>query len=249
MTEEEKLLLARAEDTVRLSEARSCPKFLGFLDETQAARVAEFAVARHVRFTMYGGFPDAERVFFGVCPPWAEELCQSDFPITPLTLRFRKGLMLSHRDVLGALMGLKLKRESVGDILVEDGRAVVFLQRELAEFVCQELRKVGSAGVSVTLEVDLPLPQAHQLQDCSVTISSPRLDAVVAAVAATGRSEASELIEAGLVALNAIPCTKATKAVSAGDILKIRGKGKFILTSLCDKTKKQRIVLKYKKYI
>lgn len=245
---DEKLLFARAEDAIRICENSGTPKFFGFLDESSAALVHSFVSSRTSDHLLFGGFDDAERVMLGVFPDWCGECREDYFPISALTLSFRKGENLSHRDFLGSIMGLRIKREAVGDILCEDGRAVIFALKEAAALIKNELVKVGRTGVTVSDGFALPLPGAHKLTECSATVPSARLDACIAAISGTGRSEAVRLIESGMVTVNSFVCEKCTRAVSAGDVIKIRGKGKYIMDSLCDFTKKQRIILKYKKY-
>lgn len=248
MPTDEKLLLARVEDAVRLCDVNSSPKFIGFLDETSAQLA--FARAKNLggRALLYGGAQDLQRTYLGVFPDWCERL-EDFFPITPITARFPKAYSLSHRDFLGSLMGLKIKREAVGDILIEEGRAVIFLSDDIADFVLGELDKVGRVGVSLVKGIELPLPGSFELKDFSSTISSPRLDSVVSALINSGRSSAAELIENGFVSINAVVCEKVTKQVLSKDIIRIRGKGKFIIDSLSELTKKKRIILKYKKYV
>ncbi len=247
--EEQKLLLARADDAVRLCDLDGRPKFIGFLDEASAAFLRDYMKKKHADYLFYGGYPEAERVFFAALPDWCADPQEEYFPITPLTFTYRKGSGLSHRDFLGSLMALQLRREAIGDILIEDGRAVAFLSRETAPLVLSELRKVGSVGVSVSKGAMEPLPSAHRMESFSTTISSPRLDAVVAALAKTGRGEAARLIESGLVSIDALVCEKTTRTVFAGTVIKIRGKGKFKLSSLDDRTKKQRLILRYEQYV
>lgn len=248
MTAEEKLLIARVDDAVRLCENSNMPKFVGFLDETMGAVSLARAKSLGADALLYGGAQDRERAYLGVFPDWCEDR-ELLFPITPVTAAYSTRFSLSHRDFLGALMGLRIKRESVGDILIDQGRAVIFLSKDIVEFVVNDLKKVGSVGVSLKMGYDAPLPVAYRLEEFSSTVSSPRLDAVVGAVAGISRNAAADLIAGGLVQVNSLPAEKSTRQITSGDVIKIRGKGKFIIDSASDRTKKQRIILKYKKYV
>ena len=243
---ETELLIARISDTAEICERTNKPKFLGFLSLEQTVLAQRFLEKRNVSYRFFGGFQDAQRVFLGCFPDWAEDF---SFPITAITFSFRKNDILSHRNFLGSLMALGLKRESVGDILVEDGRAVVFLATEIKDFVLNEISKIGRTGVTLSEGYSLPLPKTNKLIEATDTIASNRLDCVVSGVASVSRGVANELIEQGLVSVNSIVCQKNTKLVMPGDILTVRGKGKFTICSLSGKTKKQRTVLVYKKYI
>lgn len=233
---------------MRLCARDSRPRFLGFLDEASAAAVYAYAKNLHAQVVLYGGFDDAERLMPGILPDWCDQPLAL-FPIQPLTVTFSKSVALSHRDFLGALMALRIKRETIGDILVESGRAVLFVTDEIAGFILQELKKVGSTGVTVTEGYTDPLPATHSLADFSSTVPSLRLDAVVSALCNQSRGTAAELIKRGMVSVNALVCEKGTRQICSGDVIKIRGKGKFIIADTDDLTRKQRIILKYKKYV
>lgn len=240
------LLDKRIFDTADICLKANKPKFLGFLSAEEAVLAQKILKGIKVEYCFFGGYEDADRVMLGCFPEWDEE---RKFPIIPLTVTFRKSDSLTHRDFLGSLMGLGLKRETVGDILIEEGRGVIFLTDETAGYVISQLEKIGRVGVEIKKGFSLPLPQASRLQDFSETIPSSRLDAVVSAVAKLSRSDAAEKIEAGLVAVNSVVCEKVTKSVFAGDIISIRSKGKYVIDSLEDKTRKGRFILKFKKYV
>ncbi len=243
---ETELLIARISDTAEICERTNKPKFFGFLSPEQTVLAQKFLENRNVSYRFFGGFEGAQRVLLGCFPDWAEDF---SFPITAITFTFRKTDILSHRDFLGSLMALGLKREAVGDILVENGRAVVFLTNEIKDFVLSEVSKIGRTGVTLSEGYLLPLPETNKLIEVTDTVASNRLDCVVSSVASVSRGVANELIEQGLVSVNSVVCQKSTKLVSEGDILTVRGKGKFTVCSLSGKTKKQRTVLVFKKYI
>ncbi len=193
----------------------------------------------------YGGEHDAQRVILCCMPDWMDSV---NFPITALTFTFRSIDDLRHRDFLGSLMGLGLKRETIGDILIEKGRAVVFVKDDIAEYILKNVSKVGRIGVTVKTGYYLPLPTVEELKENTVTVSSCRLDCIVSACASCSRNTANEMIESGLVSINSVICQKTVKQVINGDILSIRHRGKFKIISADEKSKKDRIILKYKSY-
>lgn len=243
---ESEIFEARIHDTADICERTSRPKFLGFLSREEAVLAGKIIEKRNVRHRFFGGYEDAERLVLGCFPEWDEE---QNFPIVAVTFAFRKEDKLSHRDFLGSLMGLGLTRESVGDILVEEGRAVAFLLEDISEFVFSQIEKVGRTGVAVTKGFVLPLPQKSEVSESNCTVASERLDCVVAALCNLSRNTAAEKIAEGLVSVNSVITEKTTKTVTSGDAVTVRGKGKFIIDSIDGKTRKNRIVLKYKKYV
>lgn len=240
------LLRARILDTVALCEKTFSAKFLGFLSEEEVSFAESVLKNKKVKYSFYGGYKDATRRYLAC---FCDYLNEDDFPVTQVNFTFRKSETLTHRDVLGALMGLGLKREKVGDILIEEGRAVCFVSLDVADYVVSQIEKIGRTGVKSQIGFTNSLPKGAKLENFSQTVASSRIDAVVAALANTSRNLSLEKIAAGLVSLNSQEVSKPTKSVAAGDVVTIRGKGKFFIESISDITKKNRIVLKYKKYV
>lgn len=242
---ESEIFIARISDTYDISQKTSKPKFFGFLSREQAALAQKLLENRNAKYRLFGGYDDGERVMLGCLPDWCVE---AEFPITAVTFTYREVDELRHRDFLGALMALGITRESVGDILVEKGRTVAFFKDEVVPFVLSNVDKIGRVGVTVNIGFSSPLPQGDTLALLSATVSSLRLDCVVSAVANLSRGKANELIEEGLVSVNSVVCEKSTKQIASGDALTVRGKGKFIISNTCQKTRKDKTVLEFKKY-
>lgn len=240
------LLSGRIADTANICERTQRPKFLGFLSKEESVLVERLLKNRNVNFTLFGGYPDAERVMLGCFPDWDEECL---FPIAAVTFTYRSADLLTHRDFLGSLMALGLTRESVGDILVEEGRAVAFVTEEVGSYIINEISKIGKTGVTAKSGFDSPLPPKAKLSEFASTVASERLDCVVAAICNISRGGALQKINDGLVSVNSAVIEKSTKTVADGDVISVKGKGKFIIESVTDRTRKSRIVLKYKKYV
>lgn len=242
------LISPRIKDALRLCRTSSMPRFVGFLRPAEAAEAENIAKKEGCNFEFFGGYEGAERTFFCAYPDWCED--RSTFsPVEAVTFSYRKQDSLTHRDFLGALMSLGITRESVGDILIEESRAVVFLSKEIVPFVLDGIKKVANVGVTLTKGATKPLPQMGQTKEIADTVASLRLDCVVASLLNCSRSQATDLISQGLVYLNSIATEKPVKTVASGDIITVRGKGKFEISSVADRTKKDRIVLKAEKYV
>ena len=244
---ENSLLIDRARDAISIADKTCAPHFIGFLTADEKAGLFREFQNEHISF--FGGYEDAERCFFAALPDWCEKDNFSVFPITPLTVSFKEEYPLTHRDFLGTLMSLGIKRECVGDILVGKGKAVVFLSRDIAQFVKLNLAKVGGVGVTLEEGVNGNLPGHSTLCEFSDTVASLRLDCVVAALASVSRNTACEMIESSLVLVNSLLCEKITKTVCENDKITVRGKGKFIIGDVSSQSKKGRIILNYKKYV
>lgn len=237
---------ARVLDTARLCYQSGVPRFLGFLSPAEAALAVKALAGENVSYCFFGGFDGAERTMLGCLPDWCEN---PEFPITAVTFCFRKQDFVSHRDVLGTLMGLGIVREAVGDILVEPGRAVAFVKNDIAEFVVSQTEKIGRVGVSAAKGFSEPLPAAGELTVCRETVASLRLDCVVSALCKISRTKAAELISDGMVSVNSISVSKAVYSISSGDRVTVRSKGRFTVISADGVSRKGRIILEYGKFI
>ena len=240
-----KLLPARIDDLKQLCDKSNFPKFIGFLTADELAIcLNQFKCGD--RYIYFGGYDGAERVILGVLPDWCDE---PDFPIKAITFTYRACDKLTHRDFLGALMALGVNRETIGDILVGEGRTVAFVLDDISKFVFNGISKIGNVGVTLTEGFCEPLPQGSKKQTFAVTVASTRLDCVVAAICGISRKEANEKIVDGYVSVNLATAAKTTVNIKANDKITVRKKGKFEIVACNEHSKKGRIILKYDKYI
>ena len=169
-------------------------------------------------------------------------------------IRAQAGAQLpAHKDYLGSLMGLELRREALGDIVLpadQPGTAYVFALEPAAQLICRELYQAGHTELTTTLlePDDVPQFPAAQREIRSATVSSLRLDAVLSAMLRCSRGQASELIAAGRVEINHLPADKPHAVVYEGDVFTVRGRGRFSLTALPGKSKKDRLIIEFFQY-
>lgn len=251
-TAEERQLLSHALDLLQAADARSVPTQTAFLSPAERGLLLELldAVggAKHVFF---GGYPEAERVRCAFLPQWQEP---EDVDPGELTAAVRATWYaahpLTHRDFLGTLMGLVVKREAIGDILVSPGSCDILLLPELAPFAAENLTHAGREKLRVApVELDclhFPQPEMKVLHD---TVPSLRLDAVDAAGFSASRRAAAEAIAAGKVAVNWRIVTKTDCPVAEGDRLSWRGQGKCRLAAVGNLSRKGRFTVTLERYL
>ncbi len=247
---DEKLLLKKTEDLFRLCDKYSTARFSDFLDGGELAVIEDKAVIPFGYNVMFfGGFSDAEKKIMGVFPEW-EEPSPDAFPITCLKLCGGFTKKLTHRDYLGTVMGLGITPQKLGDIVVFDDFAYVFLQNDVGEYVKDNLHKIGNQGVKVEKITDFfNIAIERKYKTIGTVCASSRLDAVVGAAANISRSQSASLINGGKVKLNHRPTEETTKPVKEGDLLSIRGYGRFLVHSFDGETRKQRLHITLKQYI
>ena len=237
-SDKDKLFVSKLDDAVYLSQKRQKPYFFSFLSEAEQALAEQYLESIGFdSFGFYGGYENSERKV--LCLDYYND--DPVYPISAMEFKFRQADKLTHRDFLGALMSLGIERETVGDILVEDGRCVVFVKTEIADYIKSQISKIGRAGVRVSDADVSSLPKGRGEEEKSVIVSSLRLDNIVAAISGASREKTKNLILSGNVTLNFFECTNIRKSVCEGDVLTVRGKGKFKINGVMGETKKHRI--------
>lgn len=240
------LLLRKLEDGIR--QARGRPVFLGFLDEGQQAGLAEaLSRRREAGWCFWGGHEEAERAMLGLFPDYMDP-GPGAFPIEAVTFTYRKEDKPGHRDFLGAMMGLGVERGVIGDILIGQGRCVAFVKEELAGYFAEGLTKIGRVGVKALVGAQEPLPGGHTFTEIRGAAASARLDCLTAIAARTSREKAGNMVAMGLVQLNHRETLSPSARVAEGDILSIRGQGKFIIDRLGPLTRSGRLSVQCRKY-
>lgn len=208
-----------------------------------------------------GGYAAAERARIFFLPPYLLDLdeatladCLADTAeecLIPLEIQGSGFRELHHKDYLGAVLNLGIERDAIGDLCVTDTHtAVLFCDRVMEKFLCENLTRVANDAVRlsrITLAPDFD--GGRKYQQISDTVASPRADGVVAALANLSREKAQTMFREGLVEIDYEPAQKTDQVIEAGCVIVIRGKGKFIIRSLGEQTKKGRIRLLADKYL
>lgn len=242
--EEEKLLVARILDGARLCEKRNCPVYTDFLSPTQQIVAVKTAkTVASVDFRLWGGYENAERKMGVFIPKWYEEV---GFPITVLALRTR-GEYPVHPEILGALTGLGIRREKIGDILASAQPPMVICQEEIAPFLKENFNKAGrKAFRAEECEIET-IPEAEH-ETKTFTVPSLRLDCIVGEGFSMARTKASDLIKKGGVCLNWEETLSPSASVAQGDTVSLRGYGRLIVDEIGGTSRKDRIFVTVKRY-
>ena len=251
---EDRLTLAHVLDKREQARSRNIPAATDFLtpvQRTAAEDILRQAGASPADYLAFGGYDGAERQILLFLPDWLEpEDAGDQLPLRYLRASYRPEYSLTHRDLLGSLMGLGIVREKVGDILVTPDGADLVVLDSVAEFLMQSWDTAGRARLTVT-EIGpevLHIPKL-QVQEIRDTVATVRLDAVASTGFRLSRGKAAALIESGKVQVNWRECVKPDKPLSAGDTVTARGLGKFRLKEVGVPTKKGRIPIVVERYV
>lgn len=201
-----------------------------------------------LRYSFYGGYEDAERTVVIFLPDYAK--LEEHNPLALLRITQDGYKELSHRDYLGSLIGLGIKREMIGDILVRKDGADVIITKDIGNFLLYNYGKAGRVYLNVEIlpMEDIIIPEAR-FEEKKDTVASMRLDNVIASAFSLSRGRAAEAINSGIVFLNGLQCEKTDRLVKEGDKLVLRGKGKAKLKTVGGTTRKDRIFIVIEKYL
>nr|WP_297175422.1 YlmH/Sll1252 family protein [uncultured Agathobaculum sp.] len=252
-SDSERLLLAGLLDKEQVCTQRGYLTHTKFLDLNERAKCAEAVrlcgASGHALF--WGGYEDAERGVYLFYPDYLDEDgARASAPLALLRAHKHPGDKLTHRDYLGALMGLQIDRSVVGDILVHEAGADILVLEEMADFILLHFERAGRKHISLTREALANIKAAAcERKEGSGSVASPRLDSIAALIFGLPRREAQERIEKGLVFLNHIPCLRPERQVSEGDRLTVRGAGRAQVESLGGTSRKGRIFVRYIKTV
>lgn len=276
LSQEERLLVSRATElSERPSDTAVASSFLTPREQRLVFEALEKAGRAEGAF-FWGGYVGAVRRKAVFLPQWIldGEICRHplfseererfflsllegfglhsliDDLIFPLKLSGSGYAQLSHRDWLGSLMALGIKRNVMGDIITSDACATVFFENVAANYVLLEMKSAGRDRIRCErCAADADFCAVQKFEHISTTVASPRLDGVLKALLKISRVQAAELVSKGSCEINYFEECEPDTPVLAGDILSVRGFGKYIIDKAEDETRKGRIRVLARKYL
>ena len=250
---EERMALARVLDQLDRCQNRSIPCATQFLSPAQrAAAEPLIAASGHPKHLFHGGYEGAERTVCVFLPDWQEaEDWDAEEELAAIACAYPPtGAGLTHRDLLGGLMGTGLTREKVGDILMGEASAQIVCLRAAAPIILAQFDQAGRYRLKLR---EIPLsalaPAPAEVKVIHDTVAALRLDAVLASGFSLARGKAADAVTGGRVALNHRECLKPDRPVAQGDVLTCRGLGKCVLKSVGGQSRKGRIIIELERYL
>ena len=230
------------------SEKTGTWQYSAFLSPAEQQSLLCCPEAKRYAFFLTGGHEAAERKILAAGRE--DEAGPADPPIsvisvTPKNMKYAEEL--SHRDYLGAILGLGIDRSLVGDILIRDRQAWFFCLSSAADMFSSLTQVRRTAVVVQAVSSDVP-ELAPQYIPLRLNIASERLDAVTAAFTGLSRGTAEKLFAAEKVFVNGMTMTNRDARLKPGDILSVRGFGKAVYDGVERETKKNRLWISLRKY-
>ena len=241
-------LIKRIEELSLRAESRNIFTFTDFLSPPVIENIKRLPQCKNAVF--FGGSEVSERKIarFGD----EEELGYSEsFPVKLLKIKPKGEKFsgeLTHRDFLGAVLSLGIEKDKTGDIFVKNNTAYVFVNETVADFIIKELSSVGREAVSVSEEQTLPEEFYPEIIKKTVNVSSLRLDAIISRLYNLPRESAVELIKNGKIFVNGVLLQKTFYEPKEGDVIAVRGFGKFVFESVTGTSSKGRLFVSVSVY-
>lgn len=250
--EERELTESRIRELSALCYQRDILKHSGFLSLAEQAVYHRVKRELPMEALVAGGHAEADRCLLLFLPSYmdgetAEREVISCVEIRAANERFADAL--THRDYLGALMNLGIRRDQLGDILTDGTNAYLFCLSDIAGYIAEELLRVRHTSVRCALCAPEDCEIEPRFEELRVNVASERLDAVIAALYQLSRGAASALIGAEAVFVDGRSVTQSGSILKDGVRVSVRGHGKFIYEGLENTTRKGRLYVRVRKYV
>lgn len=258
MQKEEQLLEKHFIDLSRQAYHRNIITYSDFLNLNEQNILHSIPKDRlYTGVIVFGGYDFAERQMAAFIPDALSlrdikdlDIFRSEISllhISPLNKKYSEAL--SHRDYLGAILNLGIERGMIGDILITDSEAIVFVKMQMQEFLTENITRIRHTSVLVTIDELTDFHYSPRYEEIKGTVASVRLDSLLSVAFSSSRSKLSGLIEGGKVFVNGRLITSNAYQVKEHDIISVRGMGKFEFIETLAFTKKKRIYVLIHKYV
>ena len=249
--EDLKIKMYHIVDLCNLVSKKHIPKNTDFLNPFEVKTAVSIINSEpDLKYIVDGGYPGCERAIIHIFPYYC------DMDSVGAGLRFLeiknndKFGSANHRDYMGALLSLGIRREKIGDILVHENYCQIVVDEEICDFLLYNFKKVKKSNVDVR-EIHRELVEIPQqnYKESSVSVSSLRIDSVVASAYNLSRSESIKLVNSELIQLNYEKITQPSFQVEENSVVSVRGYGKFLIKELGGISKKGKFRLSISKYL
>lgn len=251
MNKEENMLQKRLIELSRIAYNRGIVTFSDFLNLNELNILHTTPKDMFLsQYKTYGGYDLSERQMAAFLPDalyYDYEYPVRIIEIRPQNKKFAEEL--THRDYLGAVMNLGIERCKLGDIIVEKGRALLFVKEEMAEYIAEHLTQIRHTSVTTTFTSEFDSDYEPDYEELKGTVPSIRLDTVLSVAYPLSRSKLTSLIESARVFVNGKLITSNGYRLKENDMISVRKMGRIAYMGILSETKKGRYLISVRKYI
>lgn len=245
IAKEEQILIKRFYDLANIADKRGDALFSDFLNLHEQSILHEKKnELPKIKYFADGGYYGAERKVLCFCGN--QNISNENeivFPISCLHIKPKNPKFsdkLNHRDILGAVLNLGIDRSKIGDIIVDEKESYLFCSSSISDFIIDQLTRIKHTVVYATLIENKNFNYKPNLKPITGTVSSVRLDSILALAFKGSRSSLSGLIAGGKVFVNSKNILSNSYILKENDIVSVRGYGRFIFDGVINQTKKGR---------
>jgi RNA-binding protein YlmH len=197
-----------------------------------------------------GGYVTAERKR-AILAPLYVALEQEDVGIHVLAVTTGQGkfVNLEHRDFLGAILGLGLKRDKIGDIHLHEHGCHYMVTEEASNYLELHLSQISKYEVS-TRRIPLDALQVATVQysEQQLSVASMRLDGIASDVYQLSRAQILQPIKAKKCRVNWRIIEDPSYPLQALDVVSLQGYGRFTILEVEGVSKKGRLRMRIGKH-
>lgn len=180
-----------------------------------------------VVFYEYGGFINAENKRVIICPSFYE-IQDDDFDVVIVKVLYNDHFgKLAHKDLLGALMSLGIKRECIGDI-DDKGHLFFACLKENYDYIQEHLIQIKRSKIKLEI-VKESIEIKKEYNQKQFIISSFRIDKVVSIFYGIPRSKIKSMIQSGNIKVNHKVVEEGSFLCNNKDIISLRHYGRVML--------------------
>lgn len=217
-----------------------CSDFLNPFEVQNAIAILNYN--DDLKYTVDGGYEESERKVVFIYPFYMEyEDIEENLRFIQIEGNF-KFKSINHKDYLGSLLNLGIKREKIGDIIIHESFCQVIVSNDICDFIVMNLEKVARNNVKIKeISREELVYNPPNYKEISFTVSSSRLDCIISGLYNISRQESAKLINAEKVQVNYEKITSCSKEIKSGCMISVRGKGRSQIIDIGDLTKKGKI--------
>ena len=241
-TKDEKMFVSHICDVFETSEQKNYCVFSDFLDENEQCRISNLFHFLKNDIMFSSKIINSQRKLVSLKFDYYD-IPTDVFKIVNLGIE-----PVFHKDILGSLMSLGIKRQKIGEITEKDGEFYVEVKKEISGFLLQNLEKIRHSPIEL-IPCEFEIERVQKFEELFFTVSSLRLDCIVSAICGLSREKAKQYIISGNVKINHTEETDNKRQVSLNDVISIRKYGRFVYDTDSGLSRKDKYKIIIKKYI